>query len=263
MSDDRKREIVVAPASALAVASRLAERTLAARAARAEVVPGGAANAEPQAHLAAELAAFIAESARRQARGELPPPNPESEVPYGRVAVEWLATRTPDDEEPEHTLDADSSPDEDRPWFGPNQAQVVAFLTTLSRATPEMWKAIARAQREIATPEAQAWRRDLIAAIERAGAAGRSSGAITVDDVSQAKEAAEGAATTALSGLVDVLMTRSAQPREKIEAISLDLIRSGANLIATLLLVRPFMTTVEWEAAWRPYAELLPQFAAM
>lgn len=46
MSDDRKREIVIAPSSALAVASRLAERTLAARAARAELVPGGAAPTE-------------------------------------------------------------------------------------------------------------------------------------------------------------------------------------------------------------------------
>lgn len=46
MSDDRKREIVVAPASVLAVASRLAARTLAARAARTELVPGGATPTE-------------------------------------------------------------------------------------------------------------------------------------------------------------------------------------------------------------------------
>lgn len=46
MSDDRKREIVIAPSSALAVASRLAERTLAARAARADLVPGGAVPTE-------------------------------------------------------------------------------------------------------------------------------------------------------------------------------------------------------------------------
>ena len=46
MSDDRKREIVVAPASALAVASRLAERTLAARVSSGGLIPGGAARAE-------------------------------------------------------------------------------------------------------------------------------------------------------------------------------------------------------------------------
>lgn len=46
MSDERSREIVVAPSVVLAVASRLAERTLAARAAREELVPGGAAPTE-------------------------------------------------------------------------------------------------------------------------------------------------------------------------------------------------------------------------
>lgn len=46
MNDDRKREIIIPPASVLAVASRLAERTLTARAARADIGPGGAAPTE-------------------------------------------------------------------------------------------------------------------------------------------------------------------------------------------------------------------------
>jgi hypothetical protein len=220
-------------------------------------------NAQSQAQLAAELAAFAVDLAQRQARGEMPPPNPESEVPYARVAADWRANRMSDVDETEHSLDTGASPDEDHLWFGPNQAQVVAFLSSLSRATPAMWNALARVQLEFATPGAKPLLRQRSVAITRAGAAGTSSGAITVEDVTRAKEMAEAAATKALGGVVDLLMERTAtEPRERIEAMWSDLIRSGANAIATLLLVRPFMTSDEWEAAWRPYAELLPQFAA-
>ncbi len=47
MSDEKSRAIIVAPSSELTVASRLAERTLAVRAARAAIVEGDAAEAPP------------------------------------------------------------------------------------------------------------------------------------------------------------------------------------------------------------------------
>ncbi|MGO9178972.1 MAG: hypothetical protein ACLQBX_13565 [Candidatus Limnocylindrales bacterium] len=45
--------------------------------------------------LAADVAAVAADLALRQARGEMPPPNPESEVPYSQVAAQWIAARRP------------------------------------------------------------------------------------------------------------------------------------------------------------------------
>lgn len=52
------------------------------------------ADSERQSRLVAELDAVQRNLALRQARGELPPPNPESEVPYAQVAAAWLAAQT-------------------------------------------------------------------------------------------------------------------------------------------------------------------------
>ena len=157
-------------------------------------------------------------------------------------------------------LEADDA-DDDRLLFGPNQARVVAFLQALSQATPAVWDAIFHIQLEFVEPEGKELRLGDYAAIERAGRAGEASGAITSEDLRRTRAMADDAVSKVLPVLVNGLMARfPGEPRERVESMSLHLIRSGANAIVTLLLVHPWMTPEEWESAWGPYAELLPGF---
>lgn len=141
--------------------------------------------------------------------------------------------------------------------FGPNGTQVAWLLAALQRRDPVMWEALAGAQLGKAGGDQAEWWRWLDLTVEEAGRRGLGSGALSTEDVSAAKEAAEEAARAALPVLVDRLMQRTAEPRERVSAIFGNLSTNAAVTAATLLVVRPFLGEGVFEKAWEPYAQVL------
>ena len=94
--------------------------------------------------------------------------------------------------------------------------------------------------------------------LERAAARGVAAGGLTSQDVPDAGRLAEDAAQEVVPVLVDELMKRSTEPRERIEQLCLGLAGTVARTIAIALVVRPYLEKGELEELWAPYAETLP-----
>lgn len=152
----------------------------------------------------------------------------------------------------------DERPGDHRLLFGPNGAQVAWLLGALDRCDPLMWEALTAAQAEIASRGQEDWWRRLDLAVADAVRRGVRSGALSLDDLSISKDAAERASQAALPLLVDRLMQRTSEPRERVSAIFGNLATGAATVTVTLLIVRPFLGEDVFRQVWGPYARVFP-----
>ncbi|HEV8489403.1 MAG TPA: hypothetical protein VGQ58_06410 [Candidatus Limnocylindrales bacterium] len=150
------------------------------------------------------------------------------------------------------------STQDDRLLFGPNGAQVAWFLTLASSADLRFWEAVFAAQLQTLGTDQEEYRRRLRRAVEAAGKRGVRTGMITLEDVTEAKRIAETGAEAALPTIVDAKMAGSDHPRERVESVMRSVIVSGANAIATLLVVRPFLDEAEYAELSAPYVRTMP-----
>jgi hypothetical protein len=154
------------------------------------------------------------------------------------------------------TASGDEPPGDHRLLFGPNGAQVAWLLGALGRSDPLVWEALTAAQAEIAGRGQAEWWRRLDLAAEDAVRRGVRSGALSLDDLSISKDAAERASQAALPVVVDRLMQRTSEPRERVSAIFGDLATGAATVTVTLLIVRPFLGEDVFRELWGPYARV-------
>jgi hypothetical protein len=139
----------------------------------------------------------------------------------------------------------------------PPETEVDRFLAYLNGASPREWLLMARAHAS-AFGQGEASKRRFMILLEEAGQRGLVSGRTHVEDVDRAKATAESAAEKALPGVNAYLASRSSKPSEAFERSLGPTLRSAANAITTLILIRPFLTDAEAEELWEPYKSLMP-----
>jgi hypothetical protein len=132
------------------------------------------------------------------------------------------------------------------------------FLAYLNDAGAREWLLMARAHAS-AFDQGEAAKRRFMSLLEESGQRGLASGRTSVEDVDRAKATAEAAADRALPGVIAYLATRSSKPSEDFERVLGPTLRSAANAITTLILIRPFLTDAEAEELWEPYKSLMPE----
>ena len=150
---------------------------------------------------------------------------------------------------------------ESRATFGPNGVQVAGLLDLLRRWDAGLWRAALaahiRAQGDT-EPDRIARSRHIGLLLERAGRRGMSSSTLNEKQVIQAKQHAEEVARRGTALVVADPTLQLTRPREQVEALAMDMLRSFANTTATLLVSRPFLEAGEFDELWAPYEGVLP-----
>lgn len=140
----------------------------------------------------------------------------------------------------------------------PPETEVTRFLRYLETATPQEWVLMGRAHAASFGRDPDSKSRGLLT-IELGGQRGIAQGWISGNDAEAAKEAAEAAADKTLPAVAAYMSSRQAEPGEDVESRLRPLLRSAANAIVTLILIRPFLTEIEAEELWEPYQSLMPE----
>lgn len=140
----------------------------------------------------------------------------------------------------------------------PPETEVDRFLAYLNEASPREWLLMASAHAS-AYGHGEAPKPRIMSLIEEAGQRGLASRGIHIEDVDRAKSTAEAAAEKALPSVIAHAASRSSRPQEEFARSLGPTLRSAANLITTLILIRPFLTDAEAEELWEPYQALMPR----
>lgn len=148
--------------------------------------------------------------------------------------------------------------DDDRMLFGLAGAEVLAILTYLGDTSPDRWGALVNMHLSAIRSGGDAYKRRALALIEEAGQRGLKAGLISEDDAVSAKRSAEAAADRALPYLLDRLSASSDETRGVLEARYCSTLRSAANHLTTIVLVRPFLGDYEAAELWAPYTSISP-----
>lgn len=169
-------------------------------------------------------------------------------------------TTTSDTEANASMADVESNPtDADRMLFGPSGPEVVSLLLYLDKLNASSSAALLVAHQTALRAEGGAVMRRLLELLTEGGRRGLEMGAITSGDVTSAKRLAEEAADRALAAYVDAVVSRSGKPRDVIETEFGPALRAAANVMATSVLVLPFLDDDEAAELWAPWTTISPK----